>query len=45
MLVNSLSPEQQKAFVAVSKELFPRFSALVKDPAFFDKTLTFVGKK
>lgn len=43
--VNSLSPEQQKAFVAVSKELFPRFSALVKDQAFFDKTLSFVGKK
>ena len=45
MQVNSLSPEQQKAFVSVSKELFPRFSTLVKDPAFFDKTLSFVGKK
>ena len=45
MLVNSLSPEQQKAFVAVSKELFPRFSALVKSHVFFDKTLSFVGKK
>jgi len=43
--VNSLSPEQQKAFVAVSKELFPRFSTLVKDQVFFDKTLSFVGKK
>jgi len=45
MQVNSLSPEQQKAFVSVSKELFPRFSTLVKDQAFFDKTLSFVGKK
>lgn len=45
MLVNSLTPEQQKAFVAVSKELYPRFSILVKDQAFFDKTLSFVGKK
>jgi TRAP-type C4-dicarboxylate transport system substrate-binding protein len=43
--VNSLSPDQQKAFVAVSKQLFPRFAALVKDQAFFDKTLSFVGKK
>lgn len=45
MQVNALSADQQKAFVKVSKELFPRFSALVKDQAFFDKTLTFVGKK
>lgn len=45
MQVNSLTPEQQKAFVAVSKELFPRFSALVKDQAFFDKTLSSVGKQ
>jgi TRAP-type C4-dicarboxylate transport system substrate-binding protein len=45
MQVNALTPEQQKAFVAVSKQLFPRFSALVKDQVFFDKTLSFVGKK
>lgn len=45
MQVNALTPEQQKAFVKVSKELFPRFSSLVKDQAFFDKTLSFVGKK
>jgi tripartite ATP-independent transporter DctP family solute receptor len=45
MQVNSLTPDQQKAFVNVSKQLFPRFSALVKDQAFFDKTLSFVGKK
>jgi tripartite ATP-independent transporter DctP family solute receptor len=43
--VNSLTPEQQKAFVAVAKGLFPRFAQLVKDQAFFDKTLAFVGKK
>ncbi len=45
MQVNALTPEQQQAFVKVSKELFPRFGALVKDPAFFDKTLSAVGKK
>jgi TRAP-type transport system periplasmic protein len=45
MQVNALTPEQQKAFVAVSKQLYPRFASLVKDPAFFDKTLAFVGKK
>ena len=44
VLVNSLTPDQQKAFVAVAKDLFPRFSQLVKDQAFFNKTLTFVGK-
>ncbi len=45
MAVNTLTPEQQRAFVAVAKGLFPRFAQLVKDQAFFDKTLTFVGKK
>lgn len=45
MQVNALTPEQQQAFVKVSKELYPRFSALVKDAAFFDKTLGAVGKK
>ena len=43
--VNTLTPDQQKAFVAVAKELFPRFSQLVKDQNFFNKTLTFVNKK
>ncbi len=43
--VNTLTAEQQKAFVEVAKGLFPRFSQLVKDQAFFDKTLTFAGKK
>lgn len=45
MQVNSLTPEQQKAFVAVSKQLFPKFQELVKDKAFFDKTLNSVGKQ
>lgn len=43
--VNTLTADQQKAFVAVAKGLFPRFAQLVKDPAFFDKTLAAVGKK
>lgn len=45
MEVNALTPAQQQAFVKVSKELYPRFLILVKDPAFFDKTLSAVGKK
>ena len=45
MEVNTLTPEQQQQFVAVAKELFPVFEGLVKDKAFFDKTLTAVGKK
>jgi tripartite ATP-independent transporter DctP family solute receptor len=45
MQVDTLTPEQQKAFVAVAKELFPKSSSLVKDQAFFDKTLSAVGKK
>jgi tripartite ATP-independent transporter DctP family solute receptor len=45
MQVDALTPQQQQAFVKVAKELFPRFSALVKDTAFFDKTLAAVGKK
>ncbi len=43
--VNALTPEQQQSFVKLSQELYPRFSSLVKDSAFFDKTLTSVGKK
>ncbi len=43
--VNSLTPEQQAAFVAVSKELFPTFAELVDDQAFFDATLSAVGKQ
>ncbi len=44
MVINRLTPEQQQAFVAVSKELFPVFAGLVKDQAFFDKTVAAVGK-
>lgn len=43
--VNALTPEQQAAFVAVSKELFPVFADLVGDHAFFDRTLAAVGKQ
>jgi tripartite ATP-independent transporter DctP family solute receptor len=45
MEVNALTPEQQQAFVAVSKQLYPKFLELVKDSDFFDRTLTAVGKK
>ncbi|MFM2404534.1 MAG: hypothetical protein RL223_2414 [Pseudomonadota bacterium] len=45
MQINSLTPEQQQTFVKLSKDLYPRFSTLVKDPAFFDRTLASVGKK
>jgi len=45
MQTNRLTPEQQQAFVAVSKELFPVFAGLVKDQAFFDKTVAAVGKQ
>jgi TRAP-type transport system periplasmic protein len=44
MEVNRLTPEQQQAFVAVSKELFTIFAGLVKDQTFFDKTIAAVGK-
>jgi tripartite ATP-independent transporter DctP family solute receptor len=43
--VNTLTPEQQAAFVAVSKELFPVFADLVGDQTFFDGTLAAVGKQ
>jgi tripartite ATP-independent transporter DctP family solute receptor len=43
--VNTLTPEQQAAFVAISKELFPVFAELVGDQAFFDNTLAAVGKQ
>jgi len=44
MQINRLSPEQQQAFVAVAKQLYPVFAGLVKDQAFFDKTVAAVGK-
>ena len=42
--VNELTSDQQKAFVAVSKKLYPKFITLVKDDAFFNLSLKFVGK-
>jgi tripartite ATP-independent transporter DctP family solute receptor len=45
MIVNTLTPEQKLAFVQVSKDLFPVFAGLVKDQAFFDRTIASVGKK
>lgn len=44
MEVNRLTPEQQQAFVAIAKQLYPVFAGLVKDQAFFDKTVAAVGK-
>lgn len=44
MEVNTLTADQQKAFVTLAKTLYPKFGELVKDAAFFDKTLKFVGK-
>ena len=45
MEVNELTPEQREAFVAVARKLAPTFVGLVKDQAFFDKTIAFVAKK
>lgn len=42
--VNELTPDQQKQFVDVAKKLYPKFKELVKDDAFFDTVLKFVGK-
>lgn len=42
--VNELTPEQREAFIAVSRKLSPTFAGLVKDQAFFDRTVAFVGK-
>jgi tripartite ATP-independent transporter DctP family solute receptor len=44
MQVDRLTAEQQKAFGSVAKDLYPKFSAMVKDQSFFDKTLKAVGK-
>lgn len=45
MVANELSPEAQKAFVEVSKSCYPKFRALIKDDALFDKTAEFTGRK
>jgi tripartite ATP-independent transporter DctP family solute receptor len=44
MEVNTLTPQQREAFVQISKQLTSKFKALVKDDAFYDTTLKFVGK-
>jgi tripartite ATP-independent transporter DctP family solute receptor len=44
MKIERLTPEQQKAFAAVAKELFPIFAGLVKDQGFFDRTVAAVAK-
>ncbi|MCI9867670.1 DctP family TRAP transporter solute-binding subunit [Rhizobium skierniewicense] len=42
MEVNELTDEQRKAFVDVAAGLSEKFSALVKDQSFFDRTRTFI---
>lgn len=44
MEVNELTPEQQEAFVEISKQAYPTFKELIKDDEFFDEVLEFVGK-
>ncbi|MDR1533953.1 MAG: DctP family TRAP transporter solute-binding subunit [Planctomycetota bacterium] len=39
-----LTPGEHAQFVGVAKKLYPRFGELVKDDAFYKKTLEFVGK-
>ncbi|MBD1379793.1 DctP family TRAP transporter solute-binding subunit [Metabacillus arenae] len=42
--VNELTSEQQQKFVDVSKQAYPEFKKLVRDDAFFEEVLKFVGK-
>ncbi|WP_311272967.1 MULTISPECIES: DctP family TRAP transporter solute-binding subunit [unclassified Rhizobium] len=42
MEVNELTDEQRKAFVDVAAGLSDKFSTLVKDQSFFDRTRTFI---
>lgn len=42
MEVNELTDDQRKAFVDVAAGLSDKFSALVKDQSFFDRTRTFI---
>jgi tripartite ATP-independent transporter DctP family solute receptor len=44
MEVNELTGEERQAFIEVAKKLAPTFAGLVKDQAFFDRTIAFVGK-
>ena len=41
--MNELTDEQRAAFVAVSEGLYGKFSELVKDKAFFDRTTAFAA--
>ena len=43
IVVNELTDEQRAAFVAVSEGLYGKFSELVKDKAFFDRTTAFAA--
>lgn len=43
MEVNELTDEQRKAFVDVAAGLADKFSALVKDKSFFDRTRAFIA--
>ena len=45
MEITELQPAEREAFVTVAKGLYGEFAGLVKDQAFFDATLAFVGKK
>lgn len=40
-----LTPEEHAQFVKVAKTLYSRFGELIKDDAFYNTTLEFVGKK
>lgn len=44
MEIAELQPVEREAFVTVAKGLYGEFAGLVKDQAFFDATLAFVGK-
>ena len=45
MEVNELTAEGRKPFVDVAQNLYPTFAGLVKDQAFFDRTIAYVAKK
>ncbi|WP_062207205.1 DctP family TRAP transporter solute-binding subunit [Aureimonas sp. AU12] len=44
MEITELQPTERDAFVGVARTLYGDFAGLVKDQAFFDATLAFVGK-
>lgn len=43
MEVNELTEDQRKAFVDVAGGLSDKFSALIKDPSFFERTRSFIA--